>query len=56
MEIVTLSDVSGYDRDRVVAEPFLEGSQCNARVIRLSPGQVLPPHTHCSSDLMLFAV
>jgi len=56
MEIVTLSDVSGYDRDRVVAEPFLEGSQCNARVIRLSPGQVLPPHTHGSSDLMLFAV
>lgn len=24
------------------------------RVIRLSPGQALPPHTHGESDLMLF--
>ena len=45
-----------YDSDRVVAEPFLEGSQSNVRLIRLSPGQALPPHTHGSSDLMLFAV
>jgi quercetin dioxygenase-like cupin family protein len=56
VDIVTLSDASGYDSDRVVAEPFLEGSQCNVRVIRLSSGQVLPAHTHGSSDLMLFAV
>jgi hypothetical protein len=49
MDIVTLSDAPGYDRDRVVAQPFLEGSQCNVRIIRLSPGQVLPPHTHGSS-------
>ena len=56
MDIVTLSDAPGYDRDRVVAQPFLEGSQCNVRVIRLSPGQVLAPHTHGSSDLMVFAV
>jgi quercetin dioxygenase-like cupin family protein len=56
MDIITLGDASGYDNDRVVAEPFLEGSQSNVRVISLSPGQALPPHTHGSSDLMLFAV
>jgi quercetin dioxygenase-like cupin family protein len=56
MDIVTLSDAPGYDPERVVARPFLEGSQCNVRVIRLSPGQALPPHTHGASDLMLFAV
>jgi quercetin dioxygenase-like cupin family protein len=56
MNLITLSDASAYDSDRVVAEPFLEGSQSNVRLIRLSPGQALPPHTHGSSDLMLFAV
>jgi quercetin dioxygenase-like cupin family protein len=56
MNIITLSDASPYDSERVVAEPFLEGSQSNVRLIRLSPGQALPPHTHGSSDLMLFAV
>jgi quercetin dioxygenase-like cupin family protein len=56
MEIIALSDAPGYDGERVVAQAFLEGSQCNVRVIRLCPGQVLPPHTHGSSDLMLFAV
>lgn len=56
MDIITLSEASAYDNDRVVAEPLLEGSQSNVRLIRLSPGQALPPHTHGSSDLMLFAV
>ena len=56
MDIITLSEASAYNNDRVVAEPFLEGSQSNVRLIRLSPGQALPPHTHGSSDLMLFAV
>ena len=45
-----------YDPEGVVAEALLEGSQSNVRVIRLSPGQALPPHTHGVSDLMLFAV
>lgn len=56
MDILTLADAPDYDRERVVAEPFLEGSQSNVRVIRLSPGQALPPHTHGVSDLMLYAV
>jgi quercetin dioxygenase-like cupin family protein len=56
MHIVSLGDATAYDDERVVAEPFLEGSQCNVRLIRLSPGQALPPHKHGSSDLMLFVV
>ncbi len=56
MDIVTLAAAPAYDLERVVAEPFLEGAQSNVRVIRLSPGQALPPHTHGSSDLMLYAV
>jgi quercetin dioxygenase-like cupin family protein len=56
MDILTLADAPDYDSERVVAEPFLDGSQSNVRVIRLSPGQALPPHTHGVSDLMLYAV
>lgn len=43
MKIVSLSDAPPYDRERIVAKPFLDGSQSNAGVIRLSPGQALPP-------------
>jgi quercetin dioxygenase-like cupin family protein len=56
MEIVTLAGAPPYDPARIVAQPFLDGSQSNVRVIRLSPGQALPPHTHGSSDLMIYAV
>ena len=56
MKIVTLADAPPYDRDRLVAQPFLDGSTSNVRIIRLAAGQVLPPHTHGSSDLMLYAV
>jgi len=56
MDIISLSDAPAYDSNRVVAQPFLEGSQSNVRLIRLSPGQALPPHTHGSPDLMIFAV
>lgn len=54
MELITLADAPPHDPDRIVARPFLDGRQCNVRVIRLSPGQALPPHTHGESDLMLF--
>ena len=56
VDIVRLSDISGYDNNKLIAQPFIEGSQSNVRVIKLSPGQALPPHRHGSSDLMLFAV
>lgn len=56
MKIVTLADAPPYDTERLVAVPFLDGTLCNVRVIRLSPGQSLPPHTHGASDLMIYAV
>jgi quercetin dioxygenase-like cupin family protein len=56
MELTNIDDAPGYDHDRVVAEALLDGMQSNVRIIRLSAGQALPPHTHASSDLMLYAV
>lgn len=56
MDLVTLADAPPHDPERFVAAPFLEGTLCNARVIRLAPGQALPPHTHAPSELMLFVV
>lgn len=56
VDIVRLSDITGYDNNKLIAQPFIEGSQSNVRVIKLSPGQALPPHRHGLSDLMLFAV
>lgn len=56
MELVSLSDAPAHDAERFVAVPFLEGAQCNVRVIRLGTGQALPPHTHEPSELMLFVV
>jgi len=56
MRLTSLAKASGYNSDSFVAEPLLDGSQSNVRVIRLSPGQTLPTHTHATSDLMLYAV
>lgn len=56
MELVTLADAPPHDPDRVVATSLLEGAKSSARVIRLSPGQTLPTHTHEPSELMLFVV
>jgi quercetin dioxygenase-like cupin family protein len=56
MQILSLSDAPAADAARFIAVPFAEGSHSNARLIRLAPGQALPPHTHGDSDLMLYAV
>jgi quercetin dioxygenase-like cupin family protein len=56
MKMTTLADAADYSIEHVVAEPLLDGIQSNVRVIRLSPGQILPTHTHAASDLMLYAV
>jgi quercetin dioxygenase-like cupin family protein len=56
MKIVTLEDAPSYDPERFVAQSWVEGSQCSVRIIRLAPGQALPPHTHGSSDLMLLVL
>lgn len=56
MRMTTLAEAPGYDSTRFVAEPLLDGTQSNVRVIRLSPGQTLPTHTHATSDLMIYVV
>ena len=56
MEIHSLADAPAHDDARVVAVPFAEGEHASARLIRLAPGQTLPPHTHGDSDLFLYAV
>jgi quercetin dioxygenase-like cupin family protein len=56
MKMTTLADAPDYDSERFVAAPMLDGSQSNVRVIRLSPGQALPPHNHSTSDLMIYIV
>jgi quercetin dioxygenase-like cupin family protein len=56
VDIISVGDAPGYDSQHVVAQPLLDGLQSNVRIIRLTPGQKLPPHRHGSSDLMLFVV
>ncbi len=56
MELVNLAEAPAHDPETFVAVPFLDGEQCNARVIRLSAGQALPPHKHDPSELMLLVV
>lgn len=56
MKMTTLAEAPDYDSDRFVAEPMLDGTQSNVRIIRLSPGQALPTHTHATSDLMIYIV
>ncbi len=56
VKMVRLADAADYDEERFVAVPLLEGTQTNVRMIRLSAGQALPPHTHAGSDLMIYIV
>lgn len=56
MKITRISDASGFDPEKYVAEELIEGSQSNVRIIRLAPGIALPPHKHGTSDLMLYVV
>lgn len=56
MKMISIADGPGYDEERFVAAGLLDGTQSNVRVIRLGPGQTLPPHTHAASDLMIYIV
>lgn len=56
MRTIRLTESADYDPDHVVAIGLLAGEHSNVRMIRLSPGQTLPPHTHATSDLFLYAV
>lgn len=54
MQLVHPTEIASYDTDRFVAVGVLSGTHSNVRMIRLGPGQALPPHTHGSSDLFLY--
>ena len=41
MRIVRVQDADGYDPDRFVAQPLIEGDQSNVRIIRLARGRGL---------------
>src|SRR5690348_10705532 len=56
VKLARIHDADAYNPDRFVAKPLLEGAQSNVRLIRLAPGQALPPHRHGQSDLMLYVV
>lgn len=54
MDMVRPTDMVDYDPDSFVAIGVLAGKHSNVRMIRLSPGTSLPPHTHGESDLFLY--
>jgi quercetin dioxygenase-like cupin family protein len=55
MKLVRIQDVERPEAQGVLAKPLVEGDHSNVRIIRLAPGQALPPHRHGVSDLMLYA-
>lgn len=56
MQLVHPAEIADYDTDRFVAVGVLAGTHSNVRMIRLAPGQALPPHTHATSDLFLYVI
>ena len=56
MRTMRPTESADYDQDSVVAVGLLVGEHSNVRMIRLSPGQTLPPHTHSTSDLFLYVI
>ncbi len=55
MKSANLHDAQRPEAQGVFATVLLEGDKSNVRIIRIAPGQALPPHRHGASDLMLFA-
>lgn len=56
MRKVRPSELADYEPDGFVALEVLSSEHSNVRLIRLSPGTTLPPHTHGASDLFLHVV
>jgi quercetin dioxygenase-like cupin family protein len=55
MQLSSIHDLQRPATQGVFATLLLDGQQSNVRLIRLAPGQALPPHRHGASDLMLYA-
>ena len=56
MRKIRPTELADYDPDGFVALEVLSSQHSNVRMIRLSPGTTLPPHTHGASDLFLHVV
>jgi quercetin dioxygenase-like cupin family protein len=56
MELVQPTEIADYDPDHLVAVGVASAANSNVRMIRLSPGQAVPPHTHESSDVFIYVV
>jgi quercetin dioxygenase-like cupin family protein len=56
MKLAHIDDVQHATPERLVAMPLIGGDQAGVRLIRLAAGQVLPPHRHGRSDLILYVV
>lgn len=56
MDVVNIGDVAPFSSEKFVAQEVIAGEKSNVRIIRLGPGQALPPHTHGDSDLFLYIV
>jgi hypothetical protein len=48
MKVVHIQDFERPDAQGIFAKPLLDGDQSNVRIIRLAPGQALPPHRRSS--------
>jgi quercetin dioxygenase-like cupin family protein len=55
MKVVRTQDFERPAAQGIFAAPILDGDQSNVRIIRLAPGQALPPHRHGVSDLLLYS-
>src|SRR5579859_1681285 len=55
MKVVRIEDFERPAAQGIFATPLLDGDQSNVRIIRLAPGQALPPHRHGVSDLLLYS-
>lgn len=55
MDIARIADAPDFT-DHFVAVSLVETETSSMRVIRLAPGQELPPHRHGISDLLLLVV
>ena len=56
MKVVRTQDFERPAAQGIFATPILDGDHSNVRIIRLAPGQALPPHRHGVSDLLLYSV
>jgi quercetin dioxygenase-like cupin family protein len=56
MKVTHIDEAQRPDGQALAARALMNGDQSSVRIIRLAPGQALPPHKHGSSDVMLYVI